>query len=235
MKQKKWAALFAVVLCATALSLPGQVALASQENENRDLDANVESTQAMFQEKRTVPAWLLTDLAKMDNKTITLNADFYAVSFNSETVGEVPWDAVRYDLTVNRLTKNIQAFENAVGAFTPKYVLEVVTPTFPGTVTITLTDSSFMPTSEVCVYRYVDDLTFEIVDKNAVVDENGNVSFPITQGGKYLVSSRGISEKLEQFDFERPALTNGGELLTYLNQDSRYDFSDLYRSRGLKV
>ena len=78
---------------------------------------------------------------------------------------------------------------------------------------------------------------FSAVKKDVVVAENGDISFPMTEGGTYLVSAKPVvshegelEEMLFQVEYEQRG--DYDELLTYLKDDPNGYFTNLWEAPG---
>ena len=148
-------------------------------------------------------------------------------------------------LGMERIKDRLSIYNKAVGRDTPKYVFKTEAETFKVPFEMTIRDSSFMPGSTVHVYR-LDSTTwdqgtqtnvFSAIKKDVLVAENGDITFPMAEGGTYLVSAKPVishegelEEMLFQVKYEQRG--NYDELLTYLKDDPNGYFTNLWEAPG---
>ena len=223
-----------VALLFAAILLLGGNHILAQESES-PLQATEALCQSMFKEKHSISSTTLEQLKEYPQEDFTLSDDFYSVTLKGADLPELPSRYTEYDLNVVRLTdeKDLEPFDYAIGEGTPKYLLQIGSEdSLEAPMTITLLDSSFCPYSTLHVYRYLGDQLYEPVEKNITVTQEGNVTFTVKQEGTYLVTAREIAKRINDvLTQEYPVRTDPDLLLSYLNEDSRYDFSDLITRR----
>ena len=209
--------------------------------ENDAIRDAIELNSSMFKEKQTVSGRFLNMLASYENETATWKTDDYAFTFRSEDVPGDLKDNSKVDLHIERIKDGLSLYDKAVGWDTPKYVFKTEADTFRVPFEMTILESNFMPGSTVHVYRLdsskwdngVQTNSFSAVQKDILVDEDGNITFPMTEGGTYLVTAKPVVDHegtLEEhlFTVEYEQRGNYDELLTYLQDDPNGYFTNLW-------
>lgn len=227
MKKKVTAVLTALLMLAAAAAPAFAAPTISA------LQRNVMLTQSFFEEKRTVPTWLFEDLKKEGNSMFTLSTKAYSVTFRSSGVLSPDPKVERYDFTLNRRLTKLKDFNNAVGEYAPKAVFETVHEgDFPAATTFTIHDGCFAPYSEVNVYKYLGNGKFEPADLGITVGTDCDYSFTVSSGGTYMVTNRDLSNPINDvLAADYPELTDVYELMSFMTEDSRYDFSGFITRR----
>ncbi|MBS4785403.1 MAG: hypothetical protein KH009_04755 [Clostridiales bacterium] len=235
--KKTFAAALAAVM---ALSL-GTTAYAS----NEVIDDAIELNKYIFEEKQSVSGKFLNLVASYPDETATLKTEDFAFTFHSEDIGDDIDDRDRIDLRIKDVDDRTDMYDKAVGRTTPKYAFELEADKFKVPFDLTVLDSNFMPGSTVHVYHLDSSewdngtLTnvFEAVKKDLLVDENGDITFRVKEGGTYLITAREIvthegTIEEQAFDFERTQRADISELLTYLKDDPNGYFTQLWEAPG---
>ena len=205
----------------------------------------IELNQYNFEEKESVSGRFLNLLASYPDESAIWQTEDFAFTFHSNDVPEGLDDRTSIQLHMERIKDRLSIYNKAVGRDTPKYVFKTEAETFKVPFEMTIRDSSFMPGSTVHVYR-LDSTTwdqgtqtnvFSAIKKDVLVAENGDITFPMAEGGTYLVSAKPVishegelEEMLFQVKYEQRG--NYDELLTYLKDDPNGYFTNLWEAPG---
>ena len=178
-------------LTAAVLAAALTLGCASTAFANEAIDDAIELNQYNFEEKEAVSGRFLNLLASYPGETATWQTEDYAFTFRSEDVPEELDDRSSVNLHMERIKDRLSIYDKAVGRDTPKYVFKTEAESFKVPFEMTIRESNFMPGSTVYIYR-LDSSTwdqgtqtnvFSAVKKDVVVAENGDISFPMTEGG----------------------------------------------------
>ena len=182
-------------------------------------------------------------MASYPGESATLKTKDFAFTFHSEDIGEGIDDRDRFDLHIEDVDDRTSMYDKAVGRTTPKYAFKMEAVKVP--FDLTVLDSNFMPGSTVHVYRLdssewengTQTNVFAAVEKNLTVQQNGDITFRMEQGGTYLITAKEIvshvgSIEEHAFDFERPQRTDITQLLTYLKDSPDGYFTQLWEAPG---
>lgn len=232
-------------LTAAVLAAALTLGCASTAFANEAIDDAIELNQYNFEEKEAVSGRFLNLLASYPGETATWQTEDYAFTFRSEDVPEELDDRSSVNLHMERIKDRLSIYDKAVGRDTPKYVFKTEAESFKVPFEMAIRESNFMPGSTVYIY-HLDSSTwdqgtqtnvFSAVKKDVVVAENGDISFPMTEGGTYLVSAKPVvshegelEEMLFQVEYEQRG--DYDELLTYLKDDPNGYFTNLWEAPG---
>ena len=232
---------FAAAAVAAALIL-GSV---STGFANEAIEDAIELNRYNFEEKQKVSGQFLNMLASYPGETATWQTEDYSFTFRSEDVPEDLDSRSSVDLHMERVKDRLSIYDKAVGRDTPKYVLKTEAESYQVPFELTIRESNFMPGSTVYVYRLESSTwdqgtqtnVFGAVKKDVIVAENGDISFPMEQGGTYLISAKPVvshegelEEMLFQVEYEQRG--DYDELLTYLKDDPNGYFTNLWEAPG---
>lgn len=186
-------------LTAAVLAAALTLGCASTAFANEAIDDAIELNQYNFEEKEAVSGRFLNLLASYPGETATWQTEDYAFTFRSEDVPEELDDRSSVNLHMERIKDRLSIYDKAVGRDTPKYVFKTEAESFKvpfedhpgkqfhaGFHRYTFTVWTAAP--GIRAPRPV----FSAVKKDVVVAENGDVSFPMTEGGTYLVSAKPV-------------------------------------------
>lgn len=220
-----------VLFAATAvLTILSTQTVAFAENTAK-FNTNLANVQLTYEQKGTAPMFLFENIKADPQNTISLQTEKFRIEMKGTDMGELDKTLKRYDLSIAKKKEDIDDYHKLLGEKTPKNVLVIAkeTPQLPGKATITLLDSSFRPDATVHVYQRVDKATLVAVQENIVVNSEAELSFDITEGGEYLVTTRSLAENLPGYDFARPQRAEIIQLLSYTKDDTtnRYLTEDI--------
>ncbi len=232
-------------LTAAVLAAVLSVGCTTTAFANDAIKEAIELNQYNFEEKESVSGRFLNLLASYPDESAIWQTEDFAFTFHSNDVPEGLDDRTSIQLHMERIKDRLSIYNKAVGRDTPKYVFKTEAETFKVPFEMTIRDSSFMPGSTVHVYR-LDSTTwdqgtqtnvFSAIKKDVLVAENGDITFPMAEGGTYLVSAKPVishegelEEMLFQVKYEQRG--NYDELLTYLKDDPNGYFTNLWEAPG---
>lgn len=234
---KKLAAFMAAM---TVLSGSLQLGYAQDSEITQSIAAN----RSNFASKMQLSSSFLNLLKAHPGDSAKLETEKFAFTIFSDEIGEIPPSVRSYDLRTRRLTENLDRYDKAVGFKTPKYVIEIKEEqNFPCPIHFTIKQSNFMPGSIVHVYAYTGTYetdetttnTFEQVKLDIRVQENGDLTFPITKGGTYLISPQKVEEHSDYLEaavytYDMPERNQIEDLLSYLKEDPDGYFTQLWEA-----